>query len=206
MATKVRVTKTTIEDPKKKTMVKVATAPAKGLTYDQINRWSDYAEAHPGGKFDDLFAGFSSAHKNHGIDPNVLKSELDKLKINSMRQGREAGSDFGENIHTGYAFPKLVIDGKNMGRVNADLKTEVAEASPAFSGTNLEKTLPSGTEEAWWDDKLNVVGFKDPHTGDIRYADKINLNHPLVKASMQKQKDDYAARQAALAVNTTPIK
>lgn len=198
MATKIRITKTPIDDPKKKTTTTVTASP-KGLTYDQINRWSDYVDAHPGGTFDDLFAGFSAAHKGHGIDPNVLKSELEKLKINSIKMGTQTGSDLGGAIHTGYSFPKMVVNGKNMGRINSDLKTEMSEPPQPFRGATVSKILPDGTEEAWFDPKENMVKYKDPHTGDIMYADRINLNHPLVRASMAKQNTDVTQRQNAIA-------
>lgn len=185
-------------DKPKKTLVKVTggdePTPPKGLTYDQINQWSDYAEANPNASFDVLWAGFQAKNPKSGIDKNILKTDLDKLVNANRAMGVQQGSAVAPNIHTGYSFPKMIIEGKDYGRVNADLKTAVSFNPQQSSGINRVKVIPKEATEIWQDPKDNEIKFVDPQTGDVMYADRTALNDPRIKKSLLQQQSDAANR------------
>lgn len=200
---KVKVTSERIDDPKKKTKVKITGGGGNqsptGLSYDQINKWSDFVEKNPSTSLLDSWAAFDKSNPGHGIDFNILRQDLDKLKQSAIKKGSETGSTFGESLHTGLAFPRMRVDGKDLGRVNADMKTQMSSPQQVINPSRVFKSIPSGAEDVWFDEKENWVKFVDPTTGDISYADRINLNHPKIRKQAEQQRADLATRQSAVA-------
>lgn len=171
--------------------------PKSPLTYDQINQWSDYAESNPGANFDALWSGFTAKNPKSGIDRDILKADLAKLVNSNRALGGQVGHWDSKNLHTGFSFPKMVIEGKDYGRVNADLKTQISNNPPQSSGVNRVKVIPPEAAEIWQDPKDNEIKFIDPKSGDVVYADRTTINDPRVRASLQKQKTDMLARSNA---------
>lgn len=179
-----------------------------GLTYDQINKWSDYVEANPSKDLSALYAGFSAKNPGHGIDLNVLRGELDKLKAGTIKNATETGSDLGSAITTGFSFPKMQVDGKDYGRVNSMMQTQTQPPMPQQIREDLlVQKLPNGIkeEDVWFDSKQNVVKFIDPETGDVKMASRSLLNHPTVRKSMERMKADLDARRGQAQVQPNPL-
>lgn len=186
--------------PSKKVMIKVGggdepKAASSGLTYDQINQWSDYVEANPGVGLDVLWKGFSAKYPKSGISYDVLKADLDKLMAGSQKVAGRVRADLANSSHTGYSFPRMVVGGKDMGRVNAALQTQGSAPIPATPGAFRRKFIPKEATEVWLDPKDNEVKFVDPESGDIMYADRSALNDPRIKKSAAQQEADLKARQ-----------
>ena len=165
------------EDPKDK-----KPSPSKALSYDQINRWSSYVESNPGNDFNSLWKGFVKNNPNSGIDPMVLQSDLQRLRENAGRLARKDGQMTGEDTNTGLSFPRTIVDGKDYGRMNAMMQTQQQPTMPrSIPSSRIHKTLPSGVEDVWFDEKEQLVAFTNPQTGDIEYAERENLNHPMLR-------------------------
>lgn len=191
-----------VETPKK-TMIKVEDPGGKKpLTYEQINQWSDFAEANPGVDLQTLWKGFSSKYPNSGIDYGVLVSDLDKLRMQNQRLAGTRSIDLAKTTHTGYSFPKMMVDGKVAGRVNADLKTQM---SGVQSGRIRSKSIPADATEYWFDPKDNEVKYVDPKSGDVMYAEIGALNDPRMKKSKEQQDKDVQARNILLSNPTSSI-
>ena len=170
------------EDPGKKK------PPSSSLTYDQINKWSSFAESNPGKDFQSLWMQFSKSNPKSGIDPIVLQSDLQKLRENAVRMANQRGLVSGENTNTGLSFPRTVVDGKDYGRMNAMMQTQQQPAlTRSIPSSKVFKSLPSGVEDVWFDEKEQLVGFVNPQTGDIDYATIDNLNHPMLKKKQATQ-------------------
>lgn len=176
----------------------------KSLSYDQINRWSDYVEANPSRDLNALYKGYSANNPDAPIDYESLQSDLSELRNRTAMLAKRTVQDGGVGnsyLNTGYSFPKTRVDGKDYGRVNAMMQTQTAPPSiNNIPESSLAKKLPYGVEEAWFDDKDGVVKFIDPQSGDVRMASRDLLYHPLVRKSLQKQQDDAAMRQEQIAL------
>jgi len=194
-----------IEKPKK-TILKVNSGDGnkKPLTYEQINQWSDYVEANPGKNLDALWVGFNAKNPKSGISYDVLKGDLTKLIDANRRMGEKLGSDFAQTLHTGYSFPRMVVGGKDMGRVNADLKTQTSESIPVTS-KGAVSAIPKNATEVWFDPKDNIPKYVDPESGDIKYATIEALLDPRIRKSIDQQKKDAQARNAMMNNSTTSI-
>lgn len=168
----------------------------KHLSFPQINQWSEFVEKNPSNNLMELYSSFNKSNPGSGIEFDTLRSDLDMLKQSAVRLGKQNNSEFGENVHTGLVFPRLKNNGKDMGRINSMMQTENQVNAPANQVPDrmLDRELPGGVEEAWWDDKLNVVKYIDPQSGDIRMARKENLNHPLIRKSVERQQADLESR------------
>jgi hypothetical protein len=192
------------KSPTKKVMIKTPAGedpPAKtpGLNYDQINLWSDYVEKNPGKDLQTLYKGFVATNPKAGVDFNTLQSDLEKLTKSNIRLAEKTGSDVLKDkggIHTGYSFPKMVIGGKDYGRVNSDLKTQIS--IPPQTTNAVSQSIPQGAE-SWFDEKEQTIKYIDPQTGDVINAGRSTIHDPRIRASIMKQKEDMAARQNATA-------
>lgn len=163
--------------------------PSKSLTYEQRNKWSDYAEKNPYIKFDELWSGFSKLNPKSGIDRSVLKSELDNLMAVTQTLAKRDGAAVYPSVHTGYAFPKISFNGVDYGRVDKNMMTQTPIPTPSTSYPTklLVNKIPSGVTDIWFDEQKGLAAFEDPHEGVIKYADKTILQTPEAKRiSMQR--------------------
>lgn len=178
-----------------KVKLRVTGDEPKPLSYEQINKWSDYVEANPGADLPTLWKGFSAKYPQSGVQYGTLIAELDKLKMANQRLADKRGTDLARTTHTGYSFPKMIIGGQSAGRVNADLKTQ---GSAVMMGTRPRvKAIPKEATEYWFDEKENEVKYIDPQTGDVMYAEIGALNDPRIKKNMEQQNKDLEARKTS---------
>jgi hypothetical protein len=158
--------------------------PKKSLSYDQINQWSDYVEKNPSVKsFDKLWMGFNKLNPKSGIDPDILLKDIDLLRAYTRQQAQRNNSEFVADANTGYSFPKMTYNGKDYGRVNAKMQTQVPIPTPetSYPENMVAKQLPDGVNDMWFDESKGLVAFVHPQTGDITYADKTVLASPKAK-------------------------
>jgi hypothetical protein len=205
---KLKVGKGGGEEPKKNSSTKSKSATSTSLTFDQINKWSDYAEANPNKSFDELFVGFQKQNPNSDISHSVLQDELTKLRANAIRMGTKTGSDLGSYIHTGYSFTKAMVDGKDAGRMNANLVSQYGMKPPTtpFPERLLQKTIPPDAANIAFDEKTQMVTYEDPKTGDVMYAKREALSTPQQRQlNMMKAKTEIPKRQNLLQVQSVPI-
>lgn len=168
--------------------------PQKSLTYDQINKWSDYVEKNPSRNFDSLWAGFVKQNPKTDIDKSILQKDLYQLREIVQRYAKKDGTDL-NYITTGYSFPKVSLDGKDYGRVNASMMTKDSPMpQPSYPSKLIKKEVPSGVTEVWFDSGKNLAAYENPHTGDIEYADKSILNYPRFKKAKEQNVVDIASR------------
>lgn len=163
------------EDPKK---------PLASLSYDQINRWSNYVENNQNKKwFNDLWKGFVSANPKSGISPEALQRDLELLNASTRRNAAQNNSEFVESANTGYSFPRMTYNGQDYGRVNGLMQTQIPIPTQrqAYPEKLIAKQLPSGVTNIWFDDSKGLVAYEDPYEGVIKYADKSVLNSPEAK-------------------------
>lgn len=192
-----------IEKPPK-VMIKTTGGGKKPLTYEQINQWSDYVEANPNTDFDILWGGFSSKNPKSGIDKEILKADLAKLVAANRALGEQHGHALSKSLNTGYSFPKMKVDGKDYGRVNADMKAQFS-APPVNANIPRAKIIPQDAIEIWQDPKDREIKFIDPKSGDVVIADQTALNDPRVKKSIAQQQKDMQARNIMLNNATSSI-
>lgn len=157
------------------------------LTHDQINVWSDFVEKNPGKNINDLWKGFNKTHPKSGIDYLTLQRDLDMLKSKAMGISKKTGGITGEDTNTGYAFPKIIVDGKDYGRANALMQTKVIPAVRKPAG-KVNKLIPSDATDLFFDEKEQLPAYTNPKTGDIEYATRENLNNPIFKAKVVVKK------------------
>lgn len=167
---------------------------AAPLTYEQINLWSDYAERNPGKTFEDLWVGFARNNPKSGINKEILQKDLYLLREKTQQLASKDGTDL-THIHTGYSFPKVVVDGVDYGRVNANMATRTApQVKSSYPASLIKKQVPSGVKEVWFDTQKGLAAYENPHTGDIEYAEKSVLNLPQFKKTTEQAAADIAKR------------
>lgn len=143
-----------IEPLAKKTSVsvkKTTQTPSGGpMSYEDINVWSDFAEKNhrPGMGFEELWGKFQKQNPNTKIDKNVLLEDINKLQNYNRefisRKGLDALNI--EDVNTGYSFPKVIIDGKDYGRVNAKGETATKpkiEQSLPVPASMMRRSIPA---------------------------------------------------------------
>ena len=161
------------EDPKK-----------KSLSYEQINLWSDFVESNPETKdLNALYRGFVKKYPKAGIDENTLKNELALLMQNTQQAAKKEGTPLYTTVNTGFAFPRVMFNGKDMGRVNAMMQTRSLIPTPknTYPKSLISKKIPSGDTDYWFDEEKGLVGYEDPHEGVIKYAEKSAINSPALR-------------------------
>ena len=99
--------------------------PKSGLTYDQINLWSDFAEKHNGKPFEEVWSGFSKAYPKSGVQKETLLNEIMTLRNHVAEHARRNNLKV-PDVNTGLAFPKVSYDGKDFGRVNGLMQTPLS--------------------------------------------------------------------------------
>lgn len=150
------------------------------LTYDQINLWSDYVDKNPSKNIVDLWRGFNKAHPKSGIDFTSLQKDLDMLKNQSIGIAKRTNQITGEETTTGYSFPRVIVDGKDYGRVNALMQTKIIPPLKKPS-VRINQRVPEGAYDVFFDEKEQLPAYTDPTTGSIEYTTRENLNHPAFK-------------------------
>jgi len=165
-----------------------APAPKKQLSYDQINQWSGFVESNPNiAGMDSMWAAFSKKFPNSGIDRTVLGESIDNL----TRMTQEGANRFGNRggVTTGLAFPKMAFNGKDYGRVNALMQTQTPIPSPQtqFPESMVQKSIPNGVTEFWYDEGKGLYAYNDPWEGTIKYAAKNAANDDYVKKLAAQQ-------------------
>lgn len=157
--------------------------PLPQLTYEQRNKWSEYAEKNPQQSFDSLWAGFQKSSPKSGINRDALKSELDALMAKTQQEVKRDGSPLYPSAHTGYSFPKVTFNGKDYGRVNALMQTQTPIPTPstAYPQKLISKQIPSGVTNFWFDEEKGLIGYEDPWEGVIKYAEKQAMYSPEMK-------------------------
>mgnify|MGYP006921372310 CR=1 FL=1 len=159
------------------------TSKKPNLSYDQINLWSDYVEKNPGKKIQELWVGFNKTHPKSGIDFISLQRDLDAVKQKSVGLAKKTGMMSKEETNTGYAFPKVVVDGKDYGRVNALMQTKIAPPVRKPAG-RVNKLIPADAQDLFFDEVEQLPAYTNPKTGDIEYATRENLNNPIFKTKV----------------------
>jgi hypothetical protein len=172
--------------------------PVKGkpssLSYDQINLWSDYVEKNPRLDFNTLWNGFSKKYPKAGIDKDILIKDLSVLRNNTQKAAERQGTDL-STINTGYSFPKAIFNGRDLGRVNANMITQQAPPpQPTYPASLIKKTVPSGVKDVWFDESKGLAAYENPQTGDIEYAEKSILNMPQFRKPVEQATADITKR------------
>jgi hypothetical protein len=150
--------------------------PKPELSYKQINLWSDWVEktAAGGESFDQLWSRFRADHPTTDIKPDVLYADLMELRNRSEAIARSNGisvDDIGY-INTGYSFPKVVFNGKDYGRMNKHLVTEIRPKQTEGQMPKTEKRIPDSVQDSDLVFQDGYITWPDPSTGDIVYGDK----------------------------------
>ena len=171
--------------------------PLPQLTYEQRNKWSEYAERNPQQSFDALWSGFQKVVPKSGIDRNVLKTELDTLMAKTQQEVKRDGSPLYPSAHTGYSFPKVTFNGKDYGRVNSLMQTQTPIPTPTdrYPQKLISKEIPVDTKNYWFDEAKGLVAYEDPYDGTIKYAEKEAMRTPELK---RKSELIAAAKKPAL--------
>jgi hypothetical protein len=157
---------------------------AASLSYPQINLWSDFVDSNPNVKgMDAMWEAFSKAHPKHGIDREVLTSDLNRV----MKVVQDRASAWGEespgSLTTGMAFPKVQFENTPYGRMNSYGLTEVPMPQPkvTYPAKLIQREVPKDVKDFWWDDKKGLWGYDDPQEGVIKYAQKSAVNNTQMK-------------------------
>lgn len=167
--------------------------PGDGLSYQDINAWSDFADKNyrPGMKFDELWVSFQRANPNTKIDKNVLLSDINKLQAFNRDLAIRKGVNLPniEDVNTGFSFPRAIIDGKDYGRVNARGMTEnvqVLEDVPPVPISQLRGRIPQNVNPK----SLEVIGGWPSweEDGDIVFGNKNLLGTQAFKSLGTKKK------------------
>jgi len=162
--------------------------PKQSLSYDQINKWSGFVEENPNLKgMDEMWTAFSNKYPGHGIDRTVLTQNLDNLvkmtQDNSNRFGNRGG------VTTGLAFPKMTFNGQDYGRVNGMMQTQTPMPNPEnqYPEKLVQKSIPDGVKDFWYDDKKGLWAYDDPWEGTVKYAAKPAGSSEYVKNLVAQQ-------------------
>lgn len=177
--------------------------PSK-LTFKQINQWSDFADKNYKDHmaFQDLWSSFKKANPNTDIDPTALQEALETVRSKAQKNAEASGTGF-EYVTTGLSFPKLEMDGKNLGRINDEGKSEFGPAAPKQAEVAKVREVPSGVDEStiMFDETKGAWSWENPHTGSIEYGDaNIEARSPIIaKIAAEKRKGvkkaaDYAIK------------
>ena len=176
--------------------------PKKSLSYDQIDAWSDFVEKNQNIKnFDSLWELFNVNNPKHNIDKDILLSDLQTLRGNTQKNA-DSGTWDRSYVTTGFSFPKMTFQdettGKivDFGRVNSMMKTRVPipQRKTQYPQSLIKKTIPDGVKEIFYDSEKALVGYENPITGDIEYAEKYNINDPRFRKSSDQNQQNMAAR------------
>lgn len=162
--------------------------PKKQLTYDQINQWSGFVEQNPNIKgMDAMWTAFSNQFPNSGIDRLTLTQNLDNLARMTQEGVKRYGNAGG--VTTGLSFPKMTFNGKDYGRVNAFMKTQtpIPELQNQFPDKFVQKSIPNGVTEFWYDEEKGLYAYNDPWEGVVKYAAKTAANDDYVKKLSEQQ-------------------
>jgi hypothetical protein len=192
-------------DPKEEPKSKAKAAPSSSLTFEQRDSWSNFVESNPGKTFDELWIGFQASNPNSGIDKNTLQKELDVLRQNTIRIGTKTGSDLGSSLTTGYAFPKMTVDGKAAGRVDPNLQSQSGPPPPQpYPESLLSRSIPKDATDILFDEKTQMVTYIDPRTGDVKYAKRDALSSPQQrKLNLMRAQVDVPQRESLLAAQSS---
>jgi len=167
------------EDPKR-----------KELTYDQINLWSDFADKHykKGMPFYEMWKSFKKANPDADIDPDVLLDDLQAVRLKAEKIARDQGITNMGHLHTGFAFPKLNYEGKDYGRMNRNMVTQVQPAQNSYPQRLLQKKIPEGVTEDQLVVQDGYLTWQDPKSGDIVYGEKSLIwTDPRVRDMLAKK-------------------
>ncbi len=148
---------------------------AKSLSYPQINLWSDFVDKNPNIKsVDEMWEAFSKAHPKHGIDRNVLTSDLDRVIKVVQDRAKAWGEQSPNNLTTGMAFPKVQFEDTPYGRMNSYGQTQVPlpQIKSGYPERLIQKEIPKDVTDVWYDDSKGLWGYEDPREGIIKYAQK----------------------------------
>ena len=167
--------------------------PTKPLSYKQINEWSDWAEKNEkqGDDIWSLYDRFKKQNPKTDIALDDLRDELRAANVKSQDLSKRNAQDAAGFTTIGHTFPRMIIDGKDYGRINRDLH---AENSPAYSDYPvperlLKKQLPSNVDWSKVYYENGNLSWEDPETGDIVYGSKDILhNDKRVAEWLMKQK------------------
>lgn len=158
------------------------------LTFKQINTWSDFADKNykPHMPFSDLWSKFKKENPDTDIDPTSLQESLEAVRANAQKYAAKSGTEY---VSVGLSFPKLEMDGKDLGRINEMGKSEFGTA-PKFNIAKVRE-VPSGVDAAKvvFDEAKGLWSWENPQTGDIEYGDEnIEARSPLIRGLAEERR------------------
>lgn len=164
--------------------------PKKNLSYEQINKWSNFVDANPNIRgMDSMWDAFSMKYPNHGIEKSVLTSDLDSLTKIVQDRGKSFGEESPYGLTTGLSFPKMNFNGRDYGRVNSLLQTQVPIPAPKtqFPESLVNHKIPEDVTDVWYDESKGLYAYDDPQEGTIKYASKAAVNDPKIRELIKKK-------------------
>lgn len=156
----------------------------KNLSHAQINMWSDFVEKNKGVKdFNQLYNLFSKQYPKSGISKQILSKDLDLLNRQVQQEAKKDNSPLYTTTNTGYSFPRVTYNGKDMGRMNAMMQSEIPipETKNSYPEKLVEKRIPRGVKNFWFDEQRGLAAYEDPQDGIIKFAQKSALHTPEMR-------------------------